>query len=409
VPYYRNIFDERGLKPDAIQNFDDLKQLPFLRKSDFENSFEDMMAVNIPKSNVEYVTTGGTTGIPMAFYQEAVNNRIEWAFILNQWSRVDFKIGDKRAVLRCDIIKTSEREKHYEYDPLYHAMKFSSYHMTDENLHTFVEKIHKFRPDFLHVIPSTVTVLANYMRENNVRPFESLKAVLVGGENIFPWQYTLWEDAFQRRIFSWYGHSEMAVLAGECEVSKRYHLFPQYGFTEIIDHNGNRITKDGQEGEIVATGFLNHAMPFIRYRTGDRGVYSSAGCSCGRHYPMMEKVSGRIQEYIVRKDRKLISVTAALFSLHGPYMMNIKQIQLVQEKPGELIIQIVKNNLISEKEIERYILDEFTLRFGPSFKLKVKFVDHIEKTKRGKVKYLVQKIPIDFHFSRVCDIPTEAV
>ena len=34
VPYYRKVFDERGLKPKDIQDFDDLKKLPYLTKDD---------------------------------------------------------------------------------------------------------------------------------------------------------------------------------------------------------------------------------------------------------------------------------------------------------------------------------------------------------------------------------------
>ena len=32
VPYYRKAFDERGLKPKSIQDFDDLRKLPYLTK-----------------------------------------------------------------------------------------------------------------------------------------------------------------------------------------------------------------------------------------------------------------------------------------------------------------------------------------------------------------------------------------
>ena len=39
VPYYRGVFDERGLKPGDVQNFDDLKKLPYLTKDDFKEHF----------------------------------------------------------------------------------------------------------------------------------------------------------------------------------------------------------------------------------------------------------------------------------------------------------------------------------------------------------------------------------
>ena len=36
VPYYRKIFDERGLKPKDVQGLDDLKQLPYLTKKNIK-------------------------------------------------------------------------------------------------------------------------------------------------------------------------------------------------------------------------------------------------------------------------------------------------------------------------------------------------------------------------------------
>lgn len=76
-------------------------------------------------------------------------------------------------------------------------------------------------------------------------------------------------------------------------------------------------------------------------------------------------------------------------------------IQLFQEEPGALIVRIEKNKSSKEEDIEKYILDALKLRFGNSIKSKVIFVDKIEKTKRGKIKYLIQKLPIDFHTSQI--------
>jgi len=70
VPYYRNIFDERGLRPENIQDFEDLKKLPYLTKENIRENIKDLIARNIPNANLKYVTTGVSTGIPLGFYQE---------------------------------------------------------------------------------------------------------------------------------------------------------------------------------------------------------------------------------------------------------------------------------------------------------------------------------------------------
>ena len=70
VPYYRRIFDERGLKPKDIQDFKNLQQLPYLTKEIIQEKLPDLVARNYPDSKLQYVTTGGSTGIPPGFYLE---------------------------------------------------------------------------------------------------------------------------------------------------------------------------------------------------------------------------------------------------------------------------------------------------------------------------------------------------
>ena len=38
--------------------------------------------------------------------------------------------------------------------------------------------------------------------------------------------------------------------------------------------------ENGVQGEILATGFANLGMPFIRYQNGDTAVFSDRECGC---------------------------------------------------------------------------------------------------------------------------------
>ncbi len=96
VPYYKKVFNERGLKPKDIQDFDDLKKIPYLTKEIIRNNLEDLIARNYPRSKLQYCTTGGSTGIPMCFYVEKnMTSAKEWAFMLTQWNRIGFRLGDR--------------------------------------------------------------------------------------------------------------------------------------------------------------------------------------------------------------------------------------------------------------------------------------------------------------------------
>ncbi len=397
VPYYRRVFDERGLKPKDIQDFDDLRKLPYLTKEIVQNNLPDLVARNYPKSKLQYVTTGGSTGIPLGFYHEkGVSGAKEWAFMLTQWNRVGFRMGDKCAVLRGNVVRLASKGKFWEYNPANKNLILSSYHMSDETLPKYIAKIREFRPDFIQAYPSAITILARFMKKDNIESFASVKSLLCGSENLYPWQRELLEEVFQCRVYSWYGHAEQAILAGKCEKSTYYHIFPEYGFVELINKDGNPVINEDEMGEIVATGFNNFICPLIRYRTMDLAVPSNTKCECGRNYSLLKRVEGRLQEFVVANDGNLITLGPAIFGIHDAQWIKVKQIQFLQEMSGELVIRVVKDSLYSDEEIEAYVLRLFKARLGGRCNLRVKFVDHIPRTKSGKFRFLIQKLPIEW-------------
>jgi len=396
VPYYKRIFDERNLKPKDIQDFDDLRKLPYLTKEIIQDNLEALVARNYPKSKLQYSTTGGSTGIPMGFYHErGVSSQKEWAFMVTQWNRVGYEIGDKRVVLRGNIVHLANKGNFWEYNPVDRQLILSSYHMTDENLPRYIEKIREYAPKFIHAYPSVITILARFMKENSITAFESVIAILCGSENIYEPQRRLLEDGFKCRVYSWYGHTEQAVLAGECEKSRYYHIFPEYGIVELIGKDGKPVTQESEMGEIIATGLNNFAFPFIRYRTADLGVHTSQKCTCGRNYPLLKKVEGRLQDLVVTKDERLISLTSLIFAQHFEAFSRIKEMQLVQERAGKLLVKIVNASQYSDSD-EQEILSKMQRAVSRRLDISFAYVDHIPRTKSGKYGFLIQKLPIEF-------------
>lgn len=396
VPYYRRMFDERGLKPNDIQDFKDLQQLPYLTKEIIQENLPDLVARNYSSSKLQYVTTGGSTGIPLGFYHEkGVSNAKEWAFMTTQWNRVGYQFGDKCIVLRGNVVECASRGKFWEYDPINKNLVLSSYHITDETLPKYIARIREFKPDFIQAYPSAITIIARFMKENNIEPFPTIKAILCGSENLYSWQRELLEKTFHSRVYSWYGHTEMAALAGECEKSINYHIFPEYGIVELIGKDGKLVTGEDEMGEIVATGLNNFICPLIRYRTMDLAVSTNDKCECGRNYPLLKKVEGRLQDLVITKDKRLVTLTALIFAQHFEAFSKVKEMQLVQEKEGILTVKIVKNAGYLDSN-EHEILSKIQAAVGSGLDVNFEYVNFIPRTKSGKYRFLIQKLPIEF-------------
>src|SRR5215469_8001465 len=104
-------------------------------------------------------------------------------------------------------------------------------------------------------------------------------------------------------------------------------------YVEIETPNGPAAP--GETGSILVTDLLNYAMPLIRYRIGDLGAWAAGTCPCGRGLPRLEKVAGRVTDFLVGCDGRLVSgvYLATYVVAQRP---SLGQVQIHQRKAGRL-------------------------------------------------------------------------
>lgn len=390
VPYYHDLFNECGFNVEKFKYLDDINVIPFLTKDIVMKNTDNLLARNFRKKDFVYSSTGGTTGKQMKFYiQKDFSRAREWAFVSTQWKRVGYEYNKtKRIILRNDVLP---KNKLWIWDNAQNSLIVDTYHLTDENIKKIIDKLNKEKIEYIHTYPSAITVLCDFIRKTGYGLKYKLKAVLATSENIYNGQREYIESILDTRLFSFYGHSELCIFAGECEYSNKYHIFDEYGYTELIDKNGNVINELGTRGELVGTSFNNYVMPFIRYRTADFSQYSQdQNCNCERNYKLLDSVEGRwLQEMIITSKGNKISITA--LNMHSDIFDNVKNFQFYQDRPGICTINIVKKSSYTIND-ENIIRKELLKKFGNDVILKINYIDEIARTKGGKYRFLIQKI-----------------
>jgi phenylacetate-CoA ligase len=161
----------------------------------------------------------------------------------------------------------------------------------------------------------------------------------------------------------------------------------------MLDGNGNRVSEPGAVAELVGTSFHNRAMPFIRYRTQDVGIVGRGPCSCGRNDPVLSDVEGRLQEFLVTADGRLVSV-CVMGSAHFDVLDNVSETQYYQEKPGEVVFRLVPRPGYSDLD-RRKIEEAVRSKLGRESIVIVQQVREIGRTMSGKHKMVDQRIPLD--------------
>lgn len=380
VPYYKELLDKNNISY-KINSFEEFEKIPYLTKDIIRNNLDKLKSKEKIK-NIK-VMTGGTTGMPMEFYLDKKVVINELAFVDYYWNKFSnkYKNTSKIAVLRGNI-----PSKNKKFEKIGNRLILSSFKLLKNNTEEYLKVLEEFNPDYLHIYPSSLSLVAEYIFENNIKiNLPNLKGIYSSSETLNDFQREIIEKVFKVKICDLYGHSERAVIAFDNIKNENYTLDLLYGYTELINENNkNIISKSLEEGEIVTTGFWNKSMPFIRYKTGDNAVSFEK-------YDSLKKISGRKSEYFIDKNNNKV-----LFTWADEPFWNCKEkvdaYQYVQNEVGKCQLKIVKSKkfLLTENN-EKEIKNELK-RLYPNIEFYISYVENIERTKRGKYKYLIQNI-----------------
>ncbi len=371
--------------------FDALKEFPLLDKDTLQKNFQEYLPCEFEKIPHYEISTGGTSGNQLTFFVDADSQNVENAFQHRLWRRVGYSIRKRRVTFRGVAFPNLRPNIYWQHNPIYNEIQFSPFHMNDKTLGAYVDEIARFHPEYIYGYPSAIDFLGEFvLREGLQRHLPSFRAALLLAEGVTDAQRQRIEAAFSCRVFSFYGHSERVVMGGECEENSTYHHFPDYGVLELIADGGAVCDKEGQRGELIGTGFLNRSLPLIRYRTGDFATRCEFQCKCGRCWDRFTDVEGH------RKQDMLVGHMGARFSLaainmHGPLFRNVIRFQYFQEQPGAFELRIMVAPGFSNSD-RRTILRAYNNKIGAELDFKVRVVDDIPLTSRGKLRLLDSRL-----------------
>ena len=195
------------------------------------------------------------------------------------------------------------------------------------------------------------------------------KHIFTGAEKLYENQKSILQTVFKDvQIHELYSFSEQAAIATHCTHSV-YHEDFEIGHMEL---DLAVPVENGVQGEILATGFANLGMPFIRYQNGDTAVFSDRECGCGLHSQIIEDIVGRNEDYIVT-----------------PEGLHIQRLDYIFKDTS--ILRIVRRNSYSVAT-EKKLLVNISQWISPTIKVKFEYVDEIPRTKAGMFKAVVSEL-----------------
>jgi phenylacetate-CoA ligase len=283
------------------------------------------------------------------------------------------------------------------HEPIKRQLILSSDHLEKRYMPAYAEALALHKPAYIEAFPSALFPLARWLAKNPLPEFtRGVKGVMLFSENVYGFQMEKFREVFGCPIVSHYGHSERVLMAGTMPDDDRYFFWPQYGHFELLDAESRPITQPGKLGFVVGTSFDNKVMPFLRYRTGDLAVLSERGHPLLPGYPACERIVGRLQEFIVCRDQRLVSITT-LGVAHFPELAAVETIQYEQDRPGKLVLKVVADHGLTPDQIDR-IGRAVAAKTQGGCDVEVVQVERIARTPRGKARMLIQNLDIRRYF-----------
>ena len=340
VPYYRDLMDQKGVKPEDIQSIDDLHKLPFLSKADLRDAYPYGLLAKPLGDCVRIHSTSGTTGRRVvAFYTQ---------HDIDLWEDCCARAITAVGGTNEDVCQVA-----YGYGLFTggaglnggsHKVGCLTLPMSSGSTERQVQFMMDLNATILCCTPSYAAYIGETLKEMGYTPDQiPLKAGIFGAE---PWTEEMRrgiEETLGIKAYDIYGLTETTGpgVAFECSEQTGMHINEDHFFAEIIDPDTGEVLPEGSKGELVFTSLDKEAFPLLRYRTRDICVLSRKKCSCGRTLIKMAKPMGRTDDMLIIRGVNVFPSQIETVLLNEGYQPNY-----------QIVVDRVSNNDTFEVNVE---------------------------------------------------------
>ena len=247
VPYYRNLMDKKGVKPEDVQSVDDIYKLPFLTKDDQREAYPYGLLGTDLKNCVRIQSTSGTTGKRVvAFYTQKD---------IDMWEECC-----ARAIVAAGGTNEDVCQVCYGYGLFTggpglnggsHKVGCLTLPMSSGNTDRQIQFMMDLNATILCCTPSYAAFIGESLAEKGYKPEDNkLKAGIFGAE---PWTEEMRrsiEKSLGIKAYDIYGLTETSGpgVSFECEEQTGMHINVDHFYAEIINPETGEVLPEGEKG-----------------------------------------------------------------------------------------------------------------------------------------------------------------
>ncbi|MGO8829425.1 MAG: phenylacetate--CoA ligase family protein [Steroidobacteraceae bacterium] len=394
--YYRDVLESCGAVRDGKVNLDRFEDIPFLTKDIIRKQGERLWAHQMPDGRRAHMSnSSGTTGEPIRFQQDNVHWAVNIGTRIYQFGVLGKRLGDREMKIwghEGDLTKGTRGVRARVENFVYNRKFQGAWYLSKERMKEIVDEINLWRPQFLWCFRDGIDAVAKYINSQGLSVHQP-GAIVLGGSTVYPFVVKTIEQAFHAPVLSAYGSREVGGVACECLEKMGHHIATNFAVIEAIDVDGRPVME--QDAELAITGLMSYAMPFIRYRLGDRGSLTKRLCACGRTFPLLGSISGRVVEAFVNSRDEQVDPMYFIMLFRTSWDAGaLGQFQIVQELDRSLTINLVPEVGFTGTSIGfdyAEITRKIRLVMGEDCVVRFELVKEIPLSASGKFPYIVRR------------------
>lgn len=391
-PFWRGKFRELHLRSEDIHSLEAFRYLPLLTKDDLRQQGDKLLCDVHQSTKLTRKVTSGSTGVAVEVLVDVAAQQFKRACAVrsDEWS--GWRMGERVAMLwgRGCYVRTDWRGRVRNL-LLERRTHLDTLAITESSLTAFTRLLSRRPPSLLYGHAHSLRLLAEYVRDHNgphIRPRGIISTAMV----LHDWEREVVEEVFGCPVTNRYGCEEVSLIACECEEHSGLHINADGVYVEILRSDGSPCDP-GEIGRIVVTDLVNRAMPLLRYQIDDMGVMGHQPCPCGRGLPMLARIEGRVADYVVTPQGKMVS-GISLTDHFNTLIPGVRQMQIVQEQLDRFVFRIVAESTYDESS-EAKLSDLVRQHFG-EVEYSCSFVDCIPHEPSGKYRFCISKVANSF-------------
>ena len=392
VPHYRELFRDAGLAPGDVQTIGDLARLPVTTRRDLRAGFpERVVAKNLPASRRRWGSTAGSTGFPLQFFTDrAAQASIVGSYLFfREWAGAPLGStlvyiprpahGTARAARAAWLRDQAKRALFGE-----RTVHLSDF---DSSLAELREKLGRQpagHPYLIWGFPSYIARVAAELKESGQELTSYPKVIITYAETLSLLNAANISEAFHCPVANHYSSWEVLHLAQTCPDNPALlHVNCERAILRVVRGDGGAAAP-GETGRVVVTDLTNQVMPFINYEIGDWAI-AGERCRCGRGFPTLQAIEGRLGEVVRTPDGRTILPIAICRFLNivaraHPF---IWEYQAEQTGPDRVQFAIVPTPRFTTEYGAR-LREQLAEFLGPEMQVELELVERIAAEPSGK-------------------------